>query len=115
MPVMAPERLRSSRDIAEVFATRTRRAGRTLVVHARATEDHAPARAAVVASRRVGNAVQRNRAKRLLREAARTLTWRPGHDVVLVARAAATDASLDQVVDDLEACASELSVIEATR
>ncbi len=44
----------------------------------------------VTASRRVGGAVERNRARRLLREAARHLLpgWKMGWDVVLIARAA---------------------------
>lgn len=45
-------------------------------------------RFAFVASRRVGNAVQRNRAKRLLREAIRgqLVNIAPGWDCVLIAR-----------------------------
>jgi ribonuclease P protein component len=45
-------------------------------------------RAAFIAGRSVGNAVARNRAKRLLREALRSLlpNIAPGHDLVLVAR-----------------------------
>jgi ribonuclease P protein component len=54
-------------------------------------EDEA-VRVAVVASRKVGSAVARNRAKRLLREAARHVAWRPGTEVVLVARARAREA-----------------------
>lgn len=48
-------------------------------------------RIGVTASRKVGGAVQRNRARRLLREAARRLypNLRSGWDIVLVARSAA--------------------------
>ena len=47
-------------------------------------------RIGITASRKIGNAVARNRAKRRLRAAAREalpLSGRPGHDYVLVARA----------------------------
>ena len=47
-----------------------------------------PNRYAVVAGKKVGGSVQRNRAKRLVREAIRRLHPRlaPGHDVVVVVR-----------------------------
>jgi ribonuclease P protein component len=69
-------------------------------------------RLTVVASRKVGNAVRRNRAKRLLREAARSHTWVPGLDVVLVARAACADADLRSVDEELVVLGGRLDVLE---
>jgi len=71
------------------------------------------ARLTVVASRRVGNAVQRNRAKRLLREAARCQPWREDVDVVLVARAACVDSGLADVSDELRSHGLRLELFEA--
>jgi ribonuclease P protein component len=71
---------------------RVRRTGRSfadpLVVLVALPNDQGPTRFAVSAGRRIGNAVQRNRAKRLLREAVRAILQevKPGWDVVLVAR-----------------------------
>jgi len=95
------DRLRRDSDIAAVFTSRRRRGGRYLVVHVGDAPCSQPARVAVVASRRVGSAVQRNRAKRLLREAARTVPMRAGRDVVLVARGSILDVGLAQVRAEL--------------
>ena len=61
-------------------------------------EDDAPSRIAFVASKRVGSAVRRNRAKRLLREACR-LDGIPeaGWDMVLIPSARLASMGLDEV------------------
>jgi len=69
-------------------------------------------RLTVVASKRVGNAVRRNRAKRLMREAARACAWRDGLDVVLVARAACAEADAAGVTDELVRLAGRLGASE---
>ena len=82
------------------------------MVHDRERGDDQASRVAVVASRRVGGAVQRNRAKRLLREATRAATWVPGHDVVLTARADCATAHVTDVTDDLRSTALRLGLVE---
>lgn len=54
-------------------------------VAARPRDDEGAARIAVVAGRRIGGAVQRNRAKRRLRAALRQVGVPRGHDVVVTA------------------------------
>lgn len=95
-----------------MFAARGSRAGRLVVVHARRRDDDEGCRLAVIASRRVGNAVRRNRAKRVLREAARRMPWQARLDVVLTARAACADAHVDQVIGDLRETASSLGLLD---
>ena len=68
-------------------------------------------RVAVIASRRVGGAVQRNRAKRLLREAVRGLPLRADVDLVLVARPACLSARFEAVRAEVVSLARDLDVL----
>ena len=55
-------------------------------------------------SKRVGNAVVRNRVKRMLRQAVQDGTWETGWDVVIIARSAAAASDFHQLgsaVEDL--------------
>jgi ribonuclease P protein component len=61
-------------------------------------------RTLIVASRKVGRAVQRNRAKRLLREAHRSLRERgdfSGVDLALIARPQAGAATVRTIIEQL--------------
>lgn len=89
-------RLRDSRDFQRVNRTGSRRASaHFMVVMASAREKSAP-HLGLAVSRRVGNAVARNRVKRRVREwfRRRRATLPPGTDWVVIARegAAALDA-----------------------
>ncbi|MDA2983595.1 MAG: ribonuclease P protein component [Actinomycetota bacterium] len=110
-----PGRLSRSEDVQRVLRRGRSSAGDLLAVHRfeRAATD-APggtgARFTVVASKRVGNAVRRNRAKRLLREAARARSWRDELDVVLVARAPSADSDVFRVGAELDRLGDKLDV-----
>lgn len=89
---------------------RARRNGRTwatgLVVLNAAKNDIGTNRFGFVAGKKVGNAVERNRARRLMREAVRLRLShiKPGWDLVWIARAGIADKKVDVVmaaVDDL--------------
>ena len=65
------------------------------------------------ASRKVGGAVVRNRARRRLRAAARTVLpahAAPGHDYVIIARAQTVERPYALLVSDLEAALRRLGV-----
>ena len=64
------------------------------------------------ATRKVGNAVIRNRAKRRLREAARAivpLLAAPGSDYVFVARMGTADRPWDRLLDDVKSVLTRLA------
>ena len=70
-------------------------------------EENAPGPIGVgfTATKKLGGAVVRNRAKRRLREAARQLLplhGRPGHDYVLIARSGAATRPWARLLDDVE-------------
>jgi ribonuclease P protein component len=68
--------------------------------------------AGFTATKKVGNAVVRNRAKRRLREAARLLLprlGRPGIDYVFIARDATADIAWRRLLDDMESALISLA------
>jgi ribonuclease P protein component len=75
-----------------------------LQVRKRASDENLPARTGFTASRKVGNAVLRNRARRRLKEAARLGLQEHlllGHDYVVVARGAAQSYSFSKLLNDM--------------
>lgn len=105
-----PVRLRSSSAIAAVLRSGRRRAVGTVVVHV-APNERGDVRVAAVASRRIGDAVRRNRAKRLIREAVRVTPWRPGIDAVVVARPSVVGVGMATVRSDVRAAGDALGVL----
>lgn len=74
------------------------------------------ARVGFTASKKVGIAVARNRARRRLRAAAERVIGRhgtPGHDFVLIARTATLTRPFDALLGDLEAALKQVGAYRA--
>jgi len=99
--------IKSSREIDLIFRD-SRRVSHPLAIAliARTPEGRGPGgRVAFIAGKRIGNAVKRNRAKRVLRETVRRsgVDW-AGYDVALIARDATgsvSPADLDSMLSKL--------------
>jgi ribonuclease P protein component len=107
----ARHRLRSSADFAAVLQGARRAGGsrsgsRLIVVHANSTDARAgqPPRVGFVVSKAVGNAVVRNRTKRVLRHAlaARLDSMPAGTDLVVRANPPAAGAASSELAADVD-------------
>ncbi len=101
------QRVRRSSDFrrAQRFGRKLTSKHFVVLVHARDDEPDGPARLGLTVSKRVGNAVRRNRTKRLIREAFRHSPelWHTGIDLVVIARPAADSLTSEQVARELTA------------
>jgi len=94
---LKPVSLRSSASFRTVLATgRRRRAGDVVIV--RAVGEPGNVRFGLVAGRRIGSAVVRNRAKRRLREAIRVAGLPEGYDFVVIAGPSVVEAPFATLV-----------------
>ena len=104
-------------DFLRVASTRRRCVTPGLILQVAPLPDsqraNAPLRVGYTASKKVGNAVARNRSKRRLREAVRKIMpmhAREGLDYVLIAREETTARSFDQLLADLRHALRRLGV-----
>jgi ribonuclease P protein component len=98
------ERLRQRADFLAT-ATGIKVSSSAFVLQARDRQDRGPARFGFTVSKRVGNAVERNRVRRRLREVVRlsaATRVRAGHDYVLIGRRAALNLPFVRMAQDFE-------------
>ena len=98
------ERLKQRADFLKA-ATGTKVPAAAFVLQMRQRGDSGPVRVGFTVSRKVGNAVERNRVRRRLREVVRLCgetRMHSGHDYVLVGRQAALSLPFDRIAHDFE-------------
>jgi ribonuclease P protein component len=108
----APHRLKRRREFLRVQAAGRKAAMPGLVLQAAARDDNGLG-VGFTASKRVGNAVTRNRARRRLRAAAAEilpLGAVTGHDYVIIGRAGSVDRPYDALRRDLVAALKRLKL-----
>ena len=98
------ERLRQRADFLAA-ATGVKIPAAAFVLQAKRRDDEGPARFGFTVSKKVGNAVERNRVRRRLREIVRMHAAgriRAGHDYVLVGRRAALALPFERIKQDFD-------------
>ena len=111
------ERLRRRTDFRAAAAGQRASVG-TFVVQARRRAEAGPVRIGFTVSRQVGNAVERNRVRRRLREMVRLSQgggMHDGHDYVLIGRRAALAVPFGQMRQELDAALGRIHDPERTR
>lgn len=90
-----------ARSVPEILKDGVAAHGSAMVVRALPALSADSAQRAVVASRKVGGAVSRNRAKRRLREAVRAAGLPEDLDIVVIARVAALSAPMPHLAQEV--------------
>ncbi len=99
------ERLKQRADFLAAAATGRKAASAAFVLQARERIDGGPVRFGFTVSKKVGNAVERNRVRRRLREMVRLSPaerMRAGHDYVLIGRRSALRVPFERMAQDFE-------------
>jgi ribonuclease P protein component len=93
---LAGEHVRKRAEFELIYKTGFKRSGRLMTMFTREREA-GPARLGIAATRKMGAAVERNRAKRLVRELFRHNKPAAAVDVVVVPRREMLDAAYDRI------------------
>jgi ribonuclease P protein component len=104
MPAPDRQRLRQRADFLAA-ATGAKAPVSGFVLQARDRREDGPVRVGFTVSRKVGNAVERNRVRRRLREVVRlspTSRMQPGFDYVLIGRRTALDLPFERLAEDFD-------------
>ena len=114
--MLRPEVLRSKKDFTEIYNKGKSLGDRYVVVFHR--ENHLDyTRTAFLASKKVGKSVQRNKARRLMKESYRELKdeVKPGRDIIIIARNTINQAEYRQVKKSLRSALTRGKLLKETK
>ena len=113
MDILVP--LTENHEYKRVYARGKSAVRPALVLYCLRNKKVKQARVGITASKKIGNAVKRNRARRLLRESIRALypQLKPGYDLVLVSRGRTPFANYQIVSSQLKSALEEFGVLVA--
>ena len=114
--MLPPQRLKRRAEFLRVAAKGRKAPVHGLVLQALPREDDAPVRLGFTVTKKVGNAVVRNRTRRRLREAARLLLLQApvsGADLVVVGRDQTRRRPFTLLVDDLRQALARVGLPKA--
>lgn len=102
-----------NRDFNRIYAKGKSYVTSKIVIYVQKNRDN-ETRIGITASKKIGNAVQRNRAKRVIREACREmmLQIKPGYDIVLVARKRTVQVKSGEVKNALTKMLAEANILK---
>jgi ribonuclease P protein component len=105
------QKLLKNKEFQKVFAQNNRYVGRFMVLWIGDTNLNF-CRAGIIASKKTGNAIKRNKAKRLLREAFRQnqKNINLAADLVIVARSRIINAHLNQISEELLSLTNKVNI-----
>jgi ribonuclease P protein component len=112
----APERLKRRAEFLRVAAKGRKAPVHGLVLQALPRDDRGPARLGFTVTKKVGNAVVRNRTRRRLKEAARLLLREQplsGVDLVLIGRDTTRGRNFAALMDDFRRALAKAGVVAA--
>ena len=109
---LAGEHVRKRAEFELIYKTGFKRSGRLMTMFTREREA-GPARLGIAATRKMGAAVERNRAKRLVRELFRHNKPATALDVVVVPRREMLDAAYDRIEAEFRSLLGKRGVMKA--